>query len=693
MQRYYVEHCDILCKLVIPQTKTTTMRWKIFLLAILCIPAINAISQEKNKIKFGKVSVEDFKPTAYEVDSTADAVIIADIGYSMISGNSKGWFSLEFKNYRRARIMKKAGYDVADVVIPLYTNGDDEEELRNLKAVTYNLVNGKVVQTKLDVKSSVYKDKINKNLVVRKFTFPNVKEGSIIEFEYRIISDFLFNLQPWQFQGQYPRLWSEYTVNLPEFFYYVTMNQGYQAYHIKDQKSSTDNFMLTDSRSAGASDRYNFTAGVTEFRYVMKDVPALKQEQFTSTLENHIAKIEFQLAEYRYPLTQRNIMGTWNQVCDAMLKDEDFGLSLGRENPWLRDAVEEAIGSATTPVEKARNIYYYVQRNFTCTNYGGKYLQQPLKTVLSKKSGTEAEINLLLVAMLRRAGLSADPVILSTRSHGYAYSLYPLLGKFNYVICQFNDGKSDYYLDASRPRLGFARLGYECYNGHARVIDKRATPLEFSSESLKERKVTSVFLVSTPDGEFSGSIQQVPGYYESYWMRDQIKENGKEKLFTDFEKRMNAKVEMNTVQIDSLNRFEDPISLRYNFSFKNGNEDIIYLNPMLAEGYKENPFKSATRLYPVEMPYVKDETYLMQLQVPDGYVVDELPKQIMVKFNEQEDVVFEYLISESNGYISLRSRLSFKRAFFQPDEYATLREFFNLVVKKHNEQIVFKKKS
>src|SRR5690606_27075302 len=114
---------------------------------------------------------------------------------------------------------------------------------------------------------------------------------------------------------------------------------------------------------------------------------------------------------------------------------------------------------------------------------------------------------------------------------------------------------------------------------------------------------------------------------------DQIKKNEKEKIFADFEKRMNAKVEMNTVLIDSLNRFEDPISLRYNFNFKNGNEDIIYLNPMLAEGYKENPFKSATRLYPVEMPYVKDETYLMQLQVPYGYVVDELPKQIMVKFN------------------------------------------------------------
>ena len=84
-----------------------------------------------------------------------------------------------------------------------------------LRAVTYNLENGKVVETKLDVKSNVFKDKIDKNRVVKKFTFPNVKEGSIIEFEYTLVSDFLNNLQPWEFQGAYHRLWSEYNLSLP----------------------------------------------------------------------------------------------------------------------------------------------------------------------------------------------------------------------------------------------------------------------------------------------------------------------------------------------------------------------------------------------------------------------------------------------------------------------------------------------
>ena len=121
-------------------------------------------------------------------------------------------------------------------------------------------------------------------------------------------------------------------------------------------------------------------------------------------------------------------------------------------------------------------------------------------------------------------------------------------------------------------------------------------------------------------------------------------------------------------------------------------EDIIYMNPMFGEGYKENPFKSAERFYPVEMPYTMDETFNLQMEVPKGYVVDELPKSMMVKLNDQDEGLFEYRISQSGDNISFRSRIRLIRANFLPDEYEMLREFFNLVVKKQSEQIVFKKK-
>ena len=145
-------------------------------------------------------------------------------------------------------------------------------------------------------------------------------------------------------------------------------------------------------------------------------------------------------------------------------------------------------------------------------------------------------------------------------------------------------------------------------------------------------------------------------------------------------------------RIDSLLQKDDPLGIFYEFEVNTGNEDIIYLNPLFGEGYQNNPFKSTQRFYPVEMPYTIDETYILSLDVPPGYAVDEMPKSMVLKLNEEGEGIFEYRISQSGETISLRSRLQIKRTVFAPDEYELLREFFNLVVAKQNEQIVFKKK-
>jgi len=277
---------------------------------------------EKVPIKFGKVEPSDFK-SVYAIDSSAQAVVIADVGFSQFVGNSSGWFSLEFSRQTRIHILNKAAYDEATIEVPLYVSSGNngEEELLNVKATTYNLENGKVTETKLE-KGAIFKDKLSKNYFLKKFTLPNLKEGCIIEFEYKIKSDFLRNLQPWTFQGDYPVLWSEYQVGIPQFLGYISLMQGYQPFYIRDSKDRRDNFSGSFSSGTGPTERFSFNAGVTDFRMVMKDVPALKKEAFTSTIKNHVSKIEFQLSEYRDPLTPKTVMGTWKELSDVLMNDE-----------------------------------------------------------------------------------------------------------------------------------------------------------------------------------------------------------------------------------------------------------------------------------------------------------------------------------------------------------------------------------
>lgn len=651
-----------------------------------------AFSQDKTPVKFGKISLEDFDLSKHNFDTSVNAVIISDVGKSYFEGNSKGWFTLYHKRQKRVKILNHNGFDAAKVEVMLYSKGQSEENLENLKAVTYNLENGKVVETKLE-NSSVFKEKISANLIRKKFTFPAVKEGSVVEFSYTVSSDFLFNLQPWSFQGDYPCLWSEYQVDLPEFFNYVSLAHGYLPFHIKETSNNFKSFNLIQQSESvsSASEHVSIPGNIYSTRWVIKDVPAIKEENFTSSLSNHVARIEFQLSQYRFPNTPvKQIMGTWFTVSEELLKDEEFGMALEKDNNWLNDDIKSILGGSKDPLEKAHKIFAFVRDNFTCTSHSDVYLNNPIKTIFKNKNGSVADINLLLVTMLRHEGIETSPMLLSTRDHGFVNELYPLMSRFNYVVARIVIGETSYFLDASRP-LGFGKLSGDCYNGSARIISKEPGAVYFDTDSLKEKKFTNVFIVNNEKGEIEGRLTSSFGDIESSATRAQIKKVGMEAFFKKIKSQFGSEYTIFNEGIDSLKILEDPLAVRYDFLMNTNNEDLIYLNPLMAEGYRENLFKAAERSYPVEMPFTLNETYILNMEIPKNYVLDEMPKSAKVDFNNGEGY-FEYIIGKTETGLQLRSRIVLKKANFTPEDYNSLRDFFGYVVKKHSEQIVFKKK-
>ena len=676
--------------------KYSTMKASLILLMLLSLCAAKPAAAQKNAppIKYGAITEKDFT-IGQPLDSGTAAVVIADIGSSSFDGNSKGWFSLVFKHFTRVKILNKNGFSAADVVIPLYIRGTAEERVSDLKGHTYNLENGQLVETKLDG-GSVFKDKLDKNHIFKKFTLPAVKEGSIIEYTYTVTSDFLFNLQPWEFQGKYPCLWSEYNVKIPQFFDYVVLKQGYLPYFAEETKSNFQHFNITSSADnpTGPTESYNINSNVVDARWVIKEAPALKEEKFTSTIENHLSKVSFQLSGYREPLTPKRIMGSWFTLAEELLKDEDFGDGLGKSNGWLDNDLKSICAGAATPLERARKIYAYIRDNFTCTSHNSKYLSASSKQTFSKRNGNDADINLLLVTMLRHEGMNSDPILLSTREHGFTYETYPIIDRFNYVICRLVIDDKKYYLDASHDYLGFNKLAEDCYNGHARVINSQLPEtVYFIPDSLTEKKMTSVFIAASEKDKtkMEGNFQSMLGYFESASVRDRIKEKGKDEFFKKVKSAYGFDIDIQNPAVDSMQEKDKPLVENYTFTFDKPSEGMLYINPMMCEGIKENYFKAAQRNYPVEMPYAMDETYVFNMEVPEGYTVDELPKSARVSFNDT-DGMFEYLVDKSEDHIRLMSHIKLNKATFQPEEYDSLRQFFGYIVKKHAEQVVLKKK-
>ncbi|PWV56026.1 DUF3858 domain-containing protein [Chitinophaga sp. S165] len=659
-----------------------------------CLFTLTTFSQTRDKVKFGKISPEDFAPTTFEKDTSAHAVILADIGTSDFQVE-RDHFELMFKRLKRVKVVDKSGYDVANVEIPLYVSGQDEEKLNNLKAVAYNLEGGKVVETKLESKG-VFTDKYDKNHIVKKFTIPAVKEGTIIEYTYSVISPFYFNLQPWNFQDEHPCLLSEYSVTIPEIYDFVFLKQDINSLLAVKTTTNRQTYNMTfeSNGPTSASEHGSFSANTVTNVWTAKDIPALREESFTTSLRNHITRIEFQLSAIKYPgAPVKPVMGNWEKFGEDMNKHESFGADLSKNNGYLGDVVDQLTAGLKDDTAKARRIYNYVRTNFTCTDHYGLYLSKTLKSVFTSHSGNETDINLLLIAMLRRANLNADPLVLSTRNHGFTHELYPLASRFNYTMAALTVDSLTFFMDASRPYLGFGRVDMSCYNGHARLLGSTGVfPVYFNPDELLESKITYVMLMGGEGGSLKGSMQQNPTYFESCAIRSSIKDKGKDAYFKGKEKDFVTETTISGVELENLDDNEDVLKMKFDFEMKADDAGMLYINPLFTEATRKNPFRSQERKYPVEMPCVMDETFTLNMTVPEGYVIEELPKSAVVKFNENEGI-FQYLIQQSENTIQFRSRVKLNRAVFAPDEYNSLREFFDMIVKKQSEQIVLKKKS
>jgi hypothetical protein len=636
---------------------------------------------DRPNMDFGVVTPETFAPTAYTIDSSADAVILFDHGVVNFDPSDYDHrFSYILERHVMIRLLHKNAINRLATLTLSLPKGGSAPYLETFKGVTYNLDNGRLVTTKLD-KNSIFKDE-EKNFMQEKVAFPDLKEGSVIEYSYRIIYTGAY-IPPWTFQGGYPVLWTEYDITVPTLYDYAVKQQGYQKYVIDSSILSTASFPVSFGALSG------LWSGQTVRRiWALQDVPALERpEPYTTTLKNHLSKIEFQLSAVHFNGYNKTYRTTWNELVNELMKRDDFGAPLLDHNRWIDDELKKITAGETTSLGSLHKVYAYLRDNFTCVTADGLCMSQPLKKVWENKKGNVADLNLLLTVCCRHLGLDASPVILSTRSNGMAVDDYPLLSDYNYVITRvFVDGTA-YLLDATRPALGFGRLPEPCYNGWARGIDDRQDQIPLQSDSITESRNTLVVLANT-DSAYTGTYTRRAGIFESFDLRNRMRSEKPEDFFENMRKGPNNR-QMGDHGFDSLAFPDVPVtwhySMRYGF-----NQKTVYFSPIFHERFNTSPFNSPVRHYPVEMPYCIDNSYSLIMDIPKGYKVDQLPKSQRVMLADGKGV-FDYIIQSDGKTIEFRMHLQITKTFYNLDEYKGLREFFSAIVNKEKEVIVFKK--
>lgn len=675
--------------------------FKALTLAALCaILSTIECSAQKPPIKFGNVSMEEIKMTRYEPDSSAAAVILADYGESEIQYNQNQGFVLLFNRVTRTKILTKDGYEHGNFEILLY-NGDPEyrEKLSGLKVVTYNLVNGKIEETKAS-NDAIFQEAYNDDYDIVKVAAPKVKEGSVIEITYRIQSQYIINLQDWQFQSTIPVAWSEYRTRVPDFFTYEKYMQGYVAPYIREEEETPRAITLNYKTRTGGG---GFTVSSTNFeqeridykerymRLVTKDVPAFKPEPFITTYKDYISKINFELAYVKFPdKPVEPIMGTWNDISKKLWEHSKFGGEV-KGNGFLSKIVESVTAGADTPEAKIAAIHGYVKDNIAWDGRHRMLSSGSIRKSLDEHKGSSADINLTLTAMLVKAGFKAHPVLISTRDHGFVRTAAPVLGQFNTTICVVDlDGK-ELLLDATNKTLPPGVLPKHCLNGQGLVVNGQGSAWVNLDPQIKSRSVAEAELHVDDKGEVTYTVKRVLEGYPAFINRASYLNNGEEEYVKEF--LAGRPWTITKKEFENTESINQPFRETYEIEADDQVTEaagVLYINPILLHREADNPFKLEKREYPVDFGNPFQKVLTFKLKVPAGYAVDEVPESKLITLPENT-ARYVFNTTVNGDMITVTSMLFINKAIYTQLEYPNLREFYNQVVAKQAEQIILKK--
>lgn len=666
-----------------------------FLVVIAFLMAIQfSLAQD---YKFGKVSKAELEETENPNDTEANASVLyrnQNIHFDYVSGQG---FVQKNEIHERIKIYNKNGFDHATKIIRLYNeNNEKQEDLRALKALTYNLEGGKIKEVKLK-KDGIFSEETNKYWKTKKFTMPNVKEGSVIEYKYSVVSPFL-SIDEVDFQQNIPIKKLDFKLATPEYYNYKLYVNPKASFYPKLLESSKRNKIVlnTKERTGWLTTKTTYDNSVID--YIEKivavnenNIPALMEEPMVSNISNFKAQIRFELNFIKYPNEPlESLSTTWEKVCKTIYDYPEFGNQLMKKG-YYEDDVQALLSGVEDPVQKIATILDFVKSKVKWNDYNGYRTDEGVRKAYKEGTGNVADINLMLVSMLNSSGLNANPILVSTRDNGIP--LFPTRRGFNYVICDVQLGEGNILLDASDKFSSANILPLKALNWQGRLIRKDGTSSWVDLTPTKpSREITYFNVKINSDLSISGKVRNQYTDYQAFNYRwgheNQTNEEILETMLEDI-----GEVDIFNLEIKNQDVLSKPISQSYDYNIDNALEQIgdkYYFSPLLFLASDENPFKEDTRMYPIDFIYPVSDKYIVNIMLPDGYEVDALPESSKGEFNGK-DCNFTYLVRQNGNMIQVSMSLTLNKTLILPSEYQAFKEFYQLFIDKQTEKIVLKK--
>ncbi|MBP2616110.1 transglutaminase-like domain-containing protein [Chryseobacterium jejuense] len=648
---------------------------KKIILVLICSANVMMVQAQKHEfLNPPKFSDSDLSKAKSLLDETASAEILYKSVHFMID-SSTGY--LNKKVFYRIKIYDKdKAEDWLNLEIPLYQmSSSNQEKLNKFKAFTYNLENGNVAQTKVE-KSSQYKSKESKNVNITKFAFPNVKNGSVLEYQYEVLSPFLYSIPEVLIETDTPSLYTEYIFDTPMSI----------AYNISYTGGLAPKYKVMEEQSI-------YGGQYKTFRFAYENVKGFKTEKFVRNDRNYRTKVSAELnSTYFSQMNTYSPSGgdlklyssSWDQIRKRLFENEDFGLEL-KKTRLAKENMPSGIMDMKTDIEKANSIFSYVQKTFTWNKNKGIYVEDGIKRLLETKVGNAAEINLFLIMLLREAGIKSDPLIISTVENGFINLLSPNVSNMNFVLAVIDVNGEYHTYDATSKQSSVDQLPLRDWNQYGILLAKNKA----EQIQMKNIKPSSTFLTVdakiNDDGSISGSYSDRDTGTFAMHVKDSYDENPEK-----YKKQYKENFSIDFTQIDAKVLDTGEFECAMNFSSSNLIDRVgkkIIVNPMLFLSKTFNEFdQMEVRKYPIDFGAPTTKVKKVTLEIPEGYTIEELPKNKRIVTDDKQ-IEYSYMIEQKGNKLEVTSTTKISSADYPKEYYPAFKQIWG-VASKHENQVI-----
>ncbi|UPQ75905.1 transglutaminase-like domain-containing protein [Chryseobacterium nepalense] len=635
----------------------------------LCSAQFIFVNAQKHKFldppKFNDADLSKQKST---LDENAPAEILyRSLHFSVDNLNG----NLIKNTFYRIKIYDKdKAEEWLNLEIPLYQNGGNRETLNKVKAFTYNLENGVAVATKVD-KSSSYKSKESKNISISKLAFPNVKNGSVIEYQYEVVSPFFFIIPEILIETDAPSLYTEYVLDSPANI----------AYNLNYTGSLLPKYKEVDERTLhGASYR--------TYRFAYENLKAFKTEKFVNNDRNYRTKIGAELHSTNFR-ELKLYSSSWEQIKDRLYEREDFGEEL-KKTKLAKENMPANIAGISNELDKANAIFDYVKNTFIWNKDRGLYVEDGIKKMLETKTGNAAEINLFLVMLLREAGIKADPLAISTVSNGLINLVSPNVSNMNFVIAAIQTKDGFHLYDATVKQSSIDQLPARDWNQFGILLSKdKAQQLTMSNAKASFTYLTATAKINE-DGSISGSYSDRDTGTYAMFAKEFYDENADK-----YKKQYKENYAIDFTDIDSKVMENGDFESTMKFSSENLIDKVgkkIIINPMLFLNKNSNEFdQTEERKYMIDFitPFTRVKKII--LQIPEGYAIEEMPKNKKI-VTEDKEIEYSYIAEQKGNTLEVISTTKVLSPNYPKEYYPAFKQIWGVASKQENQVISLVKK-